>query len=136
MTNVGTASLWNGLPYAGTIEHRREPSWAHYSDVSALASASTHPSGTHLRDVTESTTPAHPVPRASVVRIAHGGSEDGKSGGPWSLTQRELDVLQLLAEGATNGEISERLFISQKLDVTNRTQALVRAVVMGLVTIE
>jgi DNA-binding NarL/FixJ family response regulator len=68
--------------------------------------------------------------------------------GPWSLTQRELDVLQLLAEGATNSEISARLFISpkttknhlaaifQKLDVTNRTHALVRAVVMGLVTIE
>ena len=68
--------------------------------------------------------------------------------GPWSLTQRELEVLQLLAEGATNGEISQRLYISpkttknhlaaifQKLDVTNRTHALVRAVVMGLVTIE
>jgi DNA-binding CsgD family transcriptional regulator len=68
--------------------------------------------------------------------------------GPWSLTQRELEVLQLLAEGATNGEISQRLFISpktaknhlaaifQKLDVTNRTHALVRAVVMGLVNIE
>jgi two-component system response regulator DegU len=59
-----------------------------------------------------------------------------------------LEVLQLLAEGATNSEISGRLFISpkttknhlaaifQKLDVTNRTHALVRAVVMGLVTIE
>ena len=68
--------------------------------------------------------------------------------GPWSLTQRELEVLQLLAEGATNGEISQRLYISpkttknhlaaifQKLDVTNRTHALVRAVVMGLVAIE
>ena len=68
--------------------------------------------------------------------------------GPWSLTQSELEVLQLLAEGATNGEISQRLYISpkttknhlaaifQKLDVTNRTHALVRAVVMGLVTIE
>ena len=64
------------------------------------------------------------------------------------LTQRELEVLQLLAEGATNSEISQRLYISpkttknhlaaifQKLDVTNRTHALVRAVVMGLVTIE
>ena len=69
-------------------------------------------------------------------------------GGRGRLTQRELEVLQLLAEGATNGEISQRLYISpkttknhlaaifQKLDVTNRTHALVRAVVMGLVTIE
>jgi len=74
--------------------------------------------------------------------------DDDKQWGPWSLTQRELEVLQLLAEGATNGEISQRLYISpkttknhlaaifQKLDVTNRTHALVRAVVMGLVTIE
>ena len=73
---------------------------------------------------------------------------DERQWGPWSLTQRELEVLQLLAEGATNGEISQRLYISpkttknhlaaifQKLDVTNRTHALVRAVVMGLVTIE
>jgi len=74
--------------------------------------------------------------------------DDDRQWGPWSLTQRELEVLQLLAEGATNGEISQRLYISpkttknhlaaifQKLDVTNRTHALVRAVVMGLVTIE
>ena len=73
---------------------------------------------------------------------------DDRQWGPWSLTQRELEVLQLLAEGATNSEISQRLYISpkttknhlaaifQKLDVTNRTHALVRAVVMGLVTIE
>ena len=74
--------------------------------------------------------------------------DDDRQWGPWSLTQRELEVLQLLAEGSTNGEISQRLYISpkttknhlaaifQKLDVTNRTHALVRAVVMGLVTIE
>ena len=46
-------------------------------------------------------------------------------------------MLQLLAEGSTNGEISQRLYISpkttknhlaaifQKLDVTNRTHARV-----------
>jgi DNA-binding NarL/FixJ family response regulator len=81
------------------------------------------------------------------IDIAPSKSED-KQWGPWSLTQRELEVLQLLTEGATNSDISARLFISQKttknhlaaifqkLDVSNRTQALVRAVVMGLVTIE
>ena len=83
------------------------------------------------------------APEAAVQRRG-----DDRQWGPWSLTQRELEVLQLLAEGATNGEISQRLYISpkttknhlaaifQKLDVTNRTHALVRAVVMGLVTIE
>ena len=80
--------------------------------------------------------------------VSRGAAGRGPAVGPWSLTQRELEVLQLLAEGATNGEISQRLYISpkttknhlaaifQKLDVTNRTHALVRAVVMGLVTIE
>ena len=78
---------------------------------------------------------------------SHAGTTTG-TGARGRLTQRELEVLQLLAEGATNGEISQRLYISpkttknhlaaifQKLDVTNRTHALVRAVVMGLVTIE
>jgi DNA-binding CsgD family transcriptional regulator len=81
-------------------------------------------------------------------QVAHRRVDDDRQWGPWSLTQRELEVLQLLAEGATNSEISQRLYISpkttknhlaaifQKLDVTNRTHALVRAVVMGLVTIE
>jgi DNA-binding CsgD family transcriptional regulator len=80
--------------------------------------------------------------------LESGRSDDDWQWGPWSLTQREIEVLQLLAEGATNGEISQRLYISpkttknhlaaifQKLNVTNRTHALVRAVVMGLVTIE
>ena len=101
-----------------------------------------------MSTVTEDASPrpavvVHPAPSAP-----ESSRNDGKQWGPWSLTQRELDVLQLLAEGATNSEISERLFISpkttknhlaaifQKLDVTNRTHALVRAVVMGLVTIE
>jgi DNA-binding CsgD family transcriptional regulator len=64
------------------------------------------------------------------------------------LTQRERQVLQLLVDGATNAEISKRLKISpettkhhlaaifKKLNSTNRTQALVRAVATGLVDIE
>jgi DNA-binding NarL/FixJ family response regulator len=67
---------------------------------------------------------------------------------PLHLTQREIDVLQLLNEGATNSEISANLRISpnttkrhfaaifQKLEVTNRTQALIRAIAMGLVDVE
>ncbi len=52
-----------------------------------------------------------------------------------SLTERELEILQLVASGATNGEIARRLWITEqtvkfhvsniyrKLDVTNRTEA-------------
>ena len=98
----------------------------------------------------EETTIGRPIDAPGISTKAPLGSarNDMREWGPWSLTQRELEVLQLLTEGATNGEISQRLYISpkttknhlaaifQKLDVTNRTHALVRAVVMGLVTIE
>jgi DNA-binding NarL/FixJ family response regulator len=60
------------------------------------------------------------------------------------LTQRERDVLGLLAQGMTNREIGERLVVSPgtvkvhvehiiaKLGVSDRTQAAVRAVELGL----
>ncbi|HWI65398.1 MAG TPA: LuxR C-terminal-related transcriptional regulator [Symbiobacteriaceae bacterium] len=60
------------------------------------------------------------------------------------LTDREREVLGLVAEGLTNQEIGARLYISEatvkrhisnifgKLDVTHRTQALVRARELGL----
>jgi DNA-binding NarL/FixJ family response regulator len=65
-----------------------------------------------------------------------------------SLTERELQILQLVASGATNGEIARRLWITQqtvkfhvsniyrKLDVTNRTEACHYAHVNGLVSAE
>ncbi|MBI4261736.1 MAG: response regulator transcription factor [Actinobacteria bacterium] len=61
-----------------------------------------------------------------------------------NLTQRELDILALLAEGMSNREISRRLYLSEKtvkahlaavfrkLGVTNRTQAAMAAVGMGM----
>ncbi len=56
-----------------------------------------------------------------------------------ALSERELDVLRLIAQGLTNSEIAERLGVGEstvkkhinhlygKLDVQNRTQALLRA---------
>jgi DNA-binding NarL/FixJ family response regulator len=67
---------------------------------------------------------------------------------PSSLTRRELEVLSLLADGADTDEISERLVISpttarshvaailQKLNAKNRTQAVVRAIALGLLDVE
>ena len=63
-----------------------------------------------------------------------------------SLTSREHEVLRLLAQGRTNGEIARALVISPgtakwhveniiaKLGVTDRTQAAVRAVELGLLS--
>jgi DNA-binding NarL/FixJ family response regulator len=61
-----------------------------------------------------------------------------------SLTQRETDILALLAEGRSNRDISRALYLSEKtvkahlaaifrkLGVTNRTQAAMAAVSMGI----
>jgi DNA-binding NarL/FixJ family response regulator len=60
------------------------------------------------------------------------------------LSQRELEVLHLLAKGFTNNEIADQLFLSNgtvrnyistilnKLQVDNRTQAALKAVKYGL----
>ncbi|MBA2288887.1 MAG: helix-turn-helix transcriptional regulator, partial [Chloroflexia bacterium] len=60
------------------------------------------------------------------------------------LSQRELEVLQLIAQGLSNREIGERLFLALdtvkghnrkifgKLDVQRRTEAIVRARELGL----
>jgi len=61
-----------------------------------------------------------------------------------SLSERELDVLRLLAQGMTNAEIAEKLFLSEgtvrnyvsaifdKLEVSDRTQAAIIAIRHGL----
>ena len=63
---------------------------------------------------------------------------------PESLTQRETDILALLAEGRSNREIARALYLSEKtvkahlaavfrkLGVANRTQAAMAAVTMGM----
>ena len=55
------------------------------------------------------------------------------------ISQREMEVLQLVAAGATNQEIADQLFVSlntikthtsrlfEKLDVQRRTQAIEKA---------
>jgi two-component system, NarL family, response regulator LiaR len=55
------------------------------------------------------------------------------------LSKREMEVLQLMADGCSNGEIAERLFVSlptikthtsrlfEKMDVKRRTQAVEKA---------
>ncbi|MFI7126888.1 AAA family ATPase [Nonomuraea sp. NPDC050153] len=81
--------------------------------------------------------------RAGGQAGGHGGGSGGGSGGG-GLTAREVEVLRLVAEGLTNREIAERLFIAQKtvsvhvsnilgkLEVSTRTQAAAAARQRGL----
>jgi LuxR family maltose regulon positive regulatory protein len=62
------------------------------------------------------------------------------------LSERELEVLQLIVEGLTNPEIASKLFVSPhtvkahahhiygKLDVHNRTQAVTKAEALGILS--
>jgi DNA-binding NarL/FixJ family response regulator len=72
-----------------------------------------------------------------------GGMSNGRRN-EYSLTQRENDILALLAEGRSNRDIAGKLYLSEKtvkahlaaifrkLGVTNRTQAAMMAVQMGV----
>ena len=63
------------------------------------------------------------------------------------LSEREMEVLQLLSEGCSTPEIATNLFISQKtvknhlasiyekIDARDRTHAVIRAVKMGIIKI-
>jgi DNA-binding NarL/FixJ family response regulator len=152
MTNTASI-LWPSAVAAETVGSPGE--WTFYSQVSVSGPAvsTTVHRGREVQGAIATLTRDDAVVRSvpDDYRDSSGASrrvDDDRQWGPWSLTQRELEVLQLLAEGSTNSEISQRLYISpkttknhlaaifQKLDVTNRTHALVRAVVMGLVTIE
>jgi DNA-binding NarL/FixJ family response regulator len=74
---------------------------------------------------------------------AHSNGSGGRRN-EYSLTQREHDILALLAEGRSNREIAQALYLSEKtvkahlaaifrkLGVTNRTQAAMMAVQMGV----
>jgi DNA-binding NarL/FixJ family response regulator len=152
MSKAASAILWPGAP-APAIDIDGRSEWTFYTQVSVSGpsvsttvhrSESLHGTRASLTRDPEAETFAQDYRDPDLA----GHREGDRQWGPWSLTQRELEVLQLLAEGSTNSEISQRLYISpkttknhlaaifQKLDVTNRTHALVRAVVMGLVTIE
>ena len=88
---------------------------------------------------------------AKRVRVSIAAPEEESAGKaaapdaePFGLTDRELEVLELVVEGCTNREIGERLFISQKtasvhvsrilakLDVRGRVEAATKAQRLGI----
>lgn len=89
---------------------------------------------------------------AQVRRAANGDTSVDRSARTTttirSVTKREAEVLQLIADGCSTTEVAERLFISQKtvknhlasayqkLEARDRTQAVLRAVRLGIVTLD
>lgn len=86
----------------------------------------------------------HPTLAGAVLREMAMGREPAPEGRV-ALTERERDVLRLVSRGATNREIAEALFLSQKtvknhlthifekIGVSDRTQAALWAIRSGLV---
>lgn len=76
---------------------------------------------------------------------AHAHADGAPKGERDPLTERELEILQLIVDGRTNKEIAQALFISEKtvknhvtnilrkLDLSDRTQAAVYAIRTGIV---
>jgi DNA-binding NarL/FixJ family response regulator len=123
-----------------------DPQWL--DDIFAAGAAgaiskATHPSA--LTTLVRETMNGHVVhvakrpPRGRSARIAAVAAEG------FSLTPRELEVLQLVASGSSNVEIAQALWVTEqtvkfhlsnvyrKLDVANRTEASHYAHVNGLV---
>jgi DNA-binding NarL/FixJ family response regulator len=90
-----------------------------------------------------------PLVASTVLRHVAGRDRErrGEQVGRVSLTPREHGVLELLARGKSNKEIAASLGVAErtvkfhvsalfsKLDATNRTEAVTRAVQAGLVTL-
>lgn len=99
-----------------------------------------------VRQVLSGESPLDPKLSAQLIRRLASQSRDAPATHGDELTQREMDVVRLIAEGKTNGEIAQSLIISvgtvkvhveriiDKLGVSDRTQAAVRAVELGYIT--
>jgi NarL family two-component system response regulator LiaR len=99
-----------------------------------------------IRDVYKGDSHLHPTIARKLIRELNKPSDLPPTNDP--LTQRELEVLKLVAQGLSNREISDRLFISdrtvgahvghilEKLHLANRIQAALYALREGLASLD
>lgn len=109
-----------------------------------LQQAKTNPPKTESQQTVAQSEPSS-VENKFVVKTNLAPSEHPEDIDPYTLTERELEVLQLIVEGCSNAVIAERLYITvgtvkthvrnilNKLCADDRTQAAVRALRSGLV---
>jgi DNA-binding NarL/FixJ family response regulator len=99
-----------------------------------------------VRDATVRTARGERIISPSIaMQLAGTWRQDPREAGASALTPRELEVLQLLAEGLTNERIGERIGLTSrtvkthvqnlllKLDVPDRTGAVARGFRLGLI---
>jgi DNA-binding NarL/FixJ family response regulator len=100
-----------------------------------------------VRTVHQGESALSPEIASKVVRQAMTGRPEGATGQVETLTERELDVLRLAAQGLTNRAIGHKLGISHrtvqghlqsiygKLGVNSRTEAVTEALRRGWIVI-
>ena len=88
-----------------------------------------------------------PKVTAKVIEKASSMPRTEKNTGNFNLSEREMEILKLIAQGFSNAEIGDRLFLTEgtvrnytrgiftKLGVSARTQAAVTAIKFGLIDI-
>lgn len=88
------------------------------------------------------------VSKTVIEEYLRQGEASGKGGEPEKLTEREREVLQLIAEGYSNRDIAEQLHISsktvgvhrvnlmQKLDLHSPTELTKYAIRKGIISLE
>ena len=102
-----------------------------------------------IREVSAGESVLHPtIARKVLNRFTHITSETQKQKTQNILTEREIEVLQLAAQGSSNQQIADSLYLSlrtvqshlnhifNKLQVSSRTEAVVRALKEGWVTLD
>lgn len=102
---------------------------------------------TAIRDVYRGESSLHPTIARKLMREIRGAPKDHPTPSD-SLTDREVEVLKLVAQGYSNQEIADKLVVSErtvgkhvsnileKLHLANRTQAALYALREGLTTLD
>ena len=104
---------------------------------------------TAIREVSAGESVLHPtIARKVLNRFTHITDETQKQKSQDVLTEREIEVLQYAAQGSSNQEIADSLYLSlrtvqshlnhifNKLQVSSRTEAVVHALKEGWVTLD
>jgi len=149
---IADAAGWRyGMVHLCVLKAMTTPDMDSAAESLVQALAIGHPEG-FMRTFLDQGSDLVPILREAALRGAHPeyvgeilAALEGQTGqtalppGFEPLSEREMDVLRLLAAGLTNKQIADQLFvsistvkshvhhISSKLDVSNRTQAVARA---------